>query len=120
MHESFGAGMPLAARATSQQDVGRALRRARQRHHVPLEEAADVTRIPKRYLEALEDNAPIDTYPAPVYARAFLREYATYLDLDPEPLMARFGATPAAEIPLPSIREALPPPRRRPARAPVA
>ncbi|MFN2544637.1 MAG: helix-turn-helix domain-containing protein [Actinomycetota bacterium] len=103
--------------APSQRDVGRALRRARQRHHVDLEEAVTATRIPKRYLEALEDNAPIGTFPAPVYARAFLREYARYLEIDPEPLVARLGPDAEDDTHLAQMHEALPPPRRWPARA---
>jgi cytoskeleton protein RodZ len=110
----------MAATAYSQQDVGRALRRARQRRHVQLEDAASITRIPRRYLEALEDNAPLDSYPAPVYARAFLREYARYLKLDPEPLVVRFGGEGPEEIRLANVRDALPPPRRWPARALLA
>jgi len=110
----------MAAPAPSQQDVGRTLRRARQRHRVQLEEAADTTRIPKRYLEALESNAPLDAYPAPVYARAFLREYATYLRIDPEPLIARFGAFAPEEVHLMSMGEALAPPRRWPGRVLLA
>src|SRR5437588_8302607 len=113
-------GDGMAAPAPSQQDVGRSLRRARQRHHVQLEDAATITRIPRRYLEALEANAPLDAYPAPVYARAFLREYAQYLHIDPEPLVARFGAVPSAEVRLSSIGDVVPPPRRWPARVLLA
>jgi hypothetical protein len=78
------------------------------------------TRIPKRYLEALENNAPAETYPAAVYARAFLREYARFLDIDPEPLLAGFAREAPAEVSLGAIREAVPPPRRWPARAVLA
>src|SRR5438876_4687537 len=107
----------MASTTASHKDVGRALRRARQRHHVQLEEAAQTTRIPKRFLEALEDNAPVETFPAPVYARAFLREYARFLELDPEPLVATFTeGEPVQEVKLASIKEAVPPPRRWPSR----
>jgi hypothetical protein len=106
----------MAATAPIQQDVGRALRGARQRNHVQLEDAASTTRIPKRYLEALEGNAPLDTYPAPMYARAFLREYARYLALDPEPLVAGFGGEPVEAIRLDPASPAIRAPRRWPAR----
>ena len=109
----------MASPAPIEHDVGRTLRRARHEHHARVEDAAETTRIPKRYLEALESNAPLDTYPAPMYARAFLREYARYLDLDPEPLLTSFGGVPA-EVRLPTLREAVAPPRRWPARALVA
>jgi hypothetical protein len=83
---------------------------------VQLGEVASATRIPLRYLEALESNAPLDAYPAPVYARAFLREYALYLKIDPDPLLARFGTSGPEEIHLLALSEAVPRPRRWPAR----
>ncbi len=52
-----------------------------------MEQAARDTRITRRYLEALEDDAPPEAFPAPVYARLFLREYAEWLGLDPRPLV---------------------------------
>jgi hypothetical protein len=52
-----------------------------------LAQASRDTRIGLRYLTALERGAPIDEFPAPVFARAFLREYARYLRLDAEPLL---------------------------------
>src|SRR5919109_708632 len=111
----------VATRAGSSTDVGRALRQARQRRHVDQAEAAAVTRIPRRYLEALETNAPIETYPAPLYARAFLREYAAFLGLDPEPLVERFkDHNGDGEAHLEFIPAAVPPPRRWPARLVLA
>jgi len=84
---------------------------------VEIEDAARETRIAKRFLEALETNAPLDTYPAPVYARAFLREYATFLGVDPEPLVATFhGAEPLEEVHLTPVKEAVPAQARWPAR----
>ncbi|MGH2728710.1 MAG: helix-turn-helix domain-containing protein, partial [Actinomycetota bacterium] len=68
-------------------DLGSALRRGRRRRKVSLERAARETRIGVRYLKALETGAPLDAFPAPMYARAFLREYARFLKLDPEPLL---------------------------------
>jgi hypothetical protein len=110
----------MAAQAPTQRDVGRTLRGARQRRHVQIEDAATTTRIQRRYLEALESNAPLDAYPAPMYARAFLREYARYLNIDPEPLVERFGRARPGEIRLDSVPEALPAPRRWPARVILA
>jgi uncharacterized protein DUF4115/helix-turn-helix protein len=107
----------VAAPAPIVRDVGRTLRRARQRRHIQLEDAAFETRIPKRFLEALETNAPLNTYPAPVYGRAFLREYAQFLGVDPEPLVASFrGMEPPGEVPLKLVKEAVPAPARWPAR----
>jgi len=48
-----------------------------------------VTRIPRKYLEALElENFGI--LPAPVYARGFLRSYAQFLSLNPDELLPFF------------------------------
>ena len=82
----------MAAVAPSPLHEGRALRRARQRKHVTIPEAAQATRISSRFLEALEREAPLEEFPAPVYARAFLREYASYLGLDSERLLHAFNA----------------------------
>jgi hypothetical protein len=69
------------------EDLGTALRKARRRRKISLAQASRDTRIGLRYLTALERGAPLDEFPAPMYARAFLREYARYLRLDPESLL---------------------------------
>jgi cytoskeleton protein RodZ len=70
-------------------DLGTTLRRTRRRRRVSLEEAARATRIAPRYLQALERNAPMEEFPAPAYARAFVIEYARFLRLDPSGLADR-------------------------------
>jgi len=59
------------------------LRREREARDVTLAEIADVTKISKAYLQALEDER-FDVLPAPVFAKGFLREYAKYVGLDPD------------------------------------
>jgi DNA-binding SARP family transcriptional activator len=44
-------------------------------------EAAEKTRISAKYLRALEEDAGPEAFPAPAYARFFLREYAEFLGL---------------------------------------
>lgn len=69
--------------------LGETLRRARLSKGITIEDAERVTRIPRKYLEALE----VENYgilPAPVYARGFLRSYAAYLGLDPGELLPFF------------------------------
>lgn len=73
--------------------VGGELRRARERRGISLTTASDRTRISIRYLEALENDGSIHAYPGAPYARFFLREYASYLGLDPEPLVEEFVLT---------------------------
>ena len=69
------------------EDLGAALRKARRRRKISLAQASRDTRIGLRYLTALERGAPLEEFPAPMYARAFLREYARYLRLEAEPLL---------------------------------
>ena len=66
------------------------------------------TRIPARYLHALEEDAPLDAFPAPVYARFFLREYAQFLGVDPAPLVEMFDARHGVEVEEPPLLEPVP------------
>ncbi len=66
--------------------IGEPLRKARISLGVELEEVAATTAIHVRYLAALESES-FDDFPGNAYARSFLREYATYLGLDPQPLL---------------------------------
>jgi hypothetical protein len=87
--------------------LGETLRRARSAKGITLEDAERVTRIPRKYLEALElENFGI--LPAPVYARGFLRSYAGYLGLDPNDLLPFFPVGHVEEPrldPLPEMNE---------------
>jgi transcriptional regulator with XRE-family HTH domain len=78
-------GEPERAHA---EEIGRALKRARTARRISLDQASGETYIKRQFLEALESNAPPEAFPAPVYGRAFLREYARYLGLDPDPMLA--------------------------------
>jgi len=49
----------------------------------------DKTRINSRFLEALE-MGDFDRLPTPAHVRGFLRNYARFLGLDPEPLLERY------------------------------
>jgi cytoskeleton protein RodZ len=73
--------------------VGTRLREARASRGLDLDQAFQHTRINKRFLEALEHDAPPRDFPAPVYARAFLEEYARYLGLDPRGLVDEYRRT---------------------------
>jgi len=59
------------------------LKHQREVRGISLREIANVTKITIRYLEALEDSR-FSILPAPVFARGFLRQYASYVGLDPD------------------------------------
>jgi cytoskeletal protein RodZ len=61
--------------------VGR-LRRHRERSGIPLAELAATTRIKRDLLEAFEQN-DLSGWPRGVYARAWVRAYASVVGLDP-------------------------------------
>ncbi len=67
-------------------EVGQRLAEARESRQISLEQAERDTRIRLKYLMAMEAG-DFDTLPNPVVARGFLRNYAQYLGLDPEPLV---------------------------------
>lgn len=67
--------------------LGGALRRAREERGLGLEEAAEATGIWLQHLRALEEDAPLEAFPGAAYARLYLRDYAAFLGLDPEPLL---------------------------------
>jgi transcriptional regulator with XRE-family HTH domain len=58
------------------------LRRHRERNRVSLEEIVSHTRIKREQLEAFE-RGDLDTWPRGIYARAWIRGYASVVGLDP-------------------------------------
>ncbi|MHB8509963.1 MAG: RodZ domain-containing protein [Candidatus Dormibacteria bacterium] len=86
--------------------LGSTLRQARESRELPLREVEWATRIKADYLQALEDEQ-FDRLPGAVYARGFLRSYATYLGLDPEPLVAEYNGTQPAAAQIVSTRPAV-------------
>jgi len=87
--------------------LGQILQRARLARGTTLEDAERVTRIPRKYLEALEEER-YTILPAPVYARGFLRSYAGYLGLDPAQLLPFFPVGHVEEPklePLPQVKQ---------------
>ncbi len=84
--------------------LGDALKRARLKKGESLEEAGRKTRIPKKFIDALE-NGRIDDFPAPVYAEGFLNIYREHLGVASETPQSE-EALPAASRP--EIRAANP------------
>src|SRR5207247_9823773 len=85
--------------------VGSYLRGLRQRRGVSLDEISRSTRIPQRYLEALEgdDFAPL---PAPPFTRGFIRAYCQALHEPPDEALAYYEADRGGQL---SPRVAQPP-----------
>ena len=83
-------------------EVGNRLREAREQQGLSLEQAEETTRIRRVFLEALEEER-FDVLPGDVYARGFIRNYAQFLGLDPQELLASFraarGKAPARYVP---------------------
>ncbi len=74
----------------SSRPLGEWLRQRREELDISLEQAEADTRIRLRYLEALESEE-YDALPDPAVGRGFLRNYANYLELDPQEATDRFA-----------------------------
>jgi cytoskeleton protein RodZ len=79
--------------------IGEALRSAREAQGKSVEEASAATRIRPSYLEALEQER-FDELGGNVYAKGFLRSYASFLGVDPAPLLEAYRAQERPDAPL--------------------
>ena len=70
---------------------GEKLRREREMRGVSLREIADGTKISVRFLQALEEDRT-DVLPGGLFPRAFVKQYALFLGLEPERAVADFVA----------------------------
>ncbi len=70
--------------------LGETLRAQREKKSITLDQAAADTRIREKFLQALEDGDH-QSLPGAVYTKGFLRNYAEYLDLSSEALIAQFN-----------------------------
>jgi cytoskeletal protein RodZ len=73
--------------------IGQRLKKAREYRNLTLEKAADATHIRVQFLQALEAD-DFSAMPSPVQARGFLRNYAQYLELDLDQMVADLRADP--------------------------
>jgi cytoskeleton protein RodZ len=90
--------------------IGATLRQARDRRRIGLSEVEAATRIRSRYLRAIEAE-DWDGLPGDVYARGFIRTYASYLGLDGERLAEEHRRRPGAtasvgEVPVAAVDSA--------------
>ncbi|MCB8987702.1 MAG: DUF4115 domain-containing protein [Ardenticatenaceae bacterium] len=70
-------------------ELGHILREARETKGFTLEDVQEEIRINAKYLKSLEDG-DYSALPTPVHVRGFLRNYARFLGLDPQPLLDRY------------------------------
>lgn len=84
--------------------LGQQLRTAREARELTIEDVEQALRIRSRFLEAFETGAYEDL-PGAVQARGFLRNYARFLKLDEDVVLAEYDA----------VQVALPPEQRTPA-----
>jgi cytoskeleton protein RodZ len=68
---------------------GENLRRERELRGITLREIAESTKISARFLQALEEGR-VDVLPGGLFPRAFVKQYAMFLGLDPERAAADF------------------------------
>src|SRR5215213_6947155 len=86
---------------------GENLRRERELRGIELREMAEATKISIRFLQALEQDR-VDILPGGMFQRAFVRQYARYLGLDPERLVAEFVYAHGGEtVPVKDTRSAV-------------
>jgi hypothetical protein len=74
-------------------EVGARLRSERERRGIGIDEIEAETRIRAKFLLAIEEER-FDVLPGPAYVRAFVRDYAEQLGLDPQALVAELNARP--------------------------
>ncbi|GAB3066925.1 RodZ domain-containing protein [Virgibacillus ainsalahensis] len=67
-------------------EIGERLKEARETQNLSLDSLQETTKIQKRYLIAIEEGN-LQILPGKFYARAFIKEYATAVGLDPNELL---------------------------------
>jgi len=88
--------MPLPEPEPLLPPAGEILRKAREERGETLSDIARTLKLSANQLEALE-NGRYDILPGPTFVRGFLRNYANYLGVPPDPLLAGISArTPTA------------------------
>jgi len=80
-------------------EIGQKLKEARLNKGLTLQAVEDETKIRRKYLQALEEEQ-FQVLPGPVYAKAFLKTYARFLDLDVEDILNDYNRYLAEVTPL--------------------
>lgn len=88
-------------------EIGQILRNRREEKKLTLETISRKTRIPVKFLVALEEG-DLSPFPAEVYYTGFLRSYARFLELDPDRLIQKYNEAKAP------AKETAPPAENKP------
>lgn len=91
-------------------DLAQRIREARAARAISLDEAERVTKIRRKYLEAIEAG-DFSQLPDGLPARGFVKNYARYLGFDPTWAMGEFEAE--VGVPVLQLKEPVPPPPAR-------
>lgn len=70
-------------------EIGKSLQAARIEKGYTLDDLQQITKIQKRYLIAIEDER-FDALPGDFYVKAFIKQYAECVDVDPEEFLSAF------------------------------
>ncbi len=84
--EPVGFDDPMAQKVDT---VGAFLRMVRRRQRLTIPDVEEITKIPKRYIAALEEN-DVSQFDNRTYALGFVRSYSSMLGLDAEECVRRF------------------------------
>ena len=68
---------------------GEVFKQARARAGISIEEVSSFLHLPLVVIDALESDQQ-DRMPEPTYVKGYIRSYARYLELDPEPLIESY------------------------------
>lgn len=99
-HDGIAALRPASVTLDSAGHVGEALRGARERLGLDVDDIALATKVRASYVAALEE-MNLDALPAGPFATGYVKAYARALGLDPDVVAARFkGETPEPDVEL--------------------
>ncbi len=89
-------------------NIGKELKSARTKLGLDVKDIEEAIKIRARFIEAMEKN-DFDQLPGAVYVKGFLRCYATYLKIDPVPVVEAFKKIePKDKPPLPVVEKVEP------------